>query len=158
MSATQPFSPHQGSNQVFTIAAAGTQVVNVTPEDRNLRIANAGANPVHFRTYSSKDAVPAVAAPSPAAAEENELNSADDELNSDDDDDDDDGLGGGGGGGPSRGAMGGGGGDDGDNTILCQFEKYRRARDQWKVTLKGGVATINGKSFAFSHCDAEFAY
>lgn len=55
MSATQPFSPHQGTNQAFTIAAAGTQAVNVTPEDRNLRIANAGANPVHVRTYSSKE-------------------------------------------------------------------------------------------------------
>lgn len=62
MSATQPFSPHQGSNQIFTLAAATGQAVIVDAVDKNLRIANAGANPVHFRTYSSKDAVPAVAA------------------------------------------------------------------------------------------------
>ncbi len=56
MSATQPFSPHQGSNQAFTIAAAGNQAVTIDGGDRSLRIANAGANPVHFRTYSSSGA------------------------------------------------------------------------------------------------------
>lgn len=53
MSAIQPFSPHQGSNQAFTLAAAGSQVVIVDSNDKSLRIANAGSNTVHFRTYSS---------------------------------------------------------------------------------------------------------
>ena len=99
-------------------------------------------------------AAPPAPAAGGAAGAGDELNSDDDELNSADDESDD-GLGDGGSGG--RGGTNGGT-EDGDNTMLCQFEKVRRVREQWKVTLKGGVATINGKSFAFSHCDAEFAY
>ena len=61
MSATQPFSPHQGSTLLVTIAANGTQIAAVDRSDRNLRVSNSGAAPVHFRTYSSRDTTPPVA-------------------------------------------------------------------------------------------------
>lgn len=62
MSATQPFSPHPGANQPIVLAAGVAQTILVTAADRNLRIANAGANPAHFRAYDSKAyAVPPVA-------------------------------------------------------------------------------------------------
>lgn len=54
MSVLAPFSPHGGSNQPVTLAAAAAQIITITADDKNLRIANAGANPVHFRTYNSK--------------------------------------------------------------------------------------------------------
>lgn len=53
MSATRPFSPHPGSNRAVTLAAAVAQVVLVDKGDKQLRITNIGANPVHFRAYSS---------------------------------------------------------------------------------------------------------
>lgn len=54
MSATQPFAPHPGSNQPVVLAAGVAQVITVTADNRNLRIANAGANPAHFRAYDSR--------------------------------------------------------------------------------------------------------
>lgn len=61
MSALIPFTPKPGSNQFFTLAAAGTQVVSIEETNNSIRFANSGANPVHFRTYSSKDPTPPVA-------------------------------------------------------------------------------------------------
>ena len=106
---------------------------------------------------------PGAAASSAAGADapaNDALASDEEELNSDDDESDDDA-------GASldpTSSAGGNGADevDGDNTMLCQFDKVKRSRSgestQWKVTLKGGVATINGKSYAFSHCEAEFGF
>ena len=36
--------------------------------------------------------------------------------------------------------------------------KVKRVRDQWRVSLRAGIANINGKSHIFSKCDAEFVY
>ncbi len=61
MSTLIPFTPKPGSNQVFTLAANGTQIVNIEITNNSIRFANAGANPVHFRTYSSNAQTPPVA-------------------------------------------------------------------------------------------------
>ena len=73
----------------------------------------------------------------------------DDELNSDDDEDDDDAEG------DESGAIPG---QKVDNTVFVQFDKVKRVRDQWRVSLRAGIANINGKSHIFSKCDAEFVY
>ncbi|WP_443700167.1 hypothetical protein [Pseudomonas sp.] len=53
MTAYASFAPHQGSNQLVTLVAATPQILTITAQDKSIRIANAGANPVHFRTYDS---------------------------------------------------------------------------------------------------------
>ena len=49
------------------------------------------------------------------------------------------------------------------NTLLAQFDKVRRVRDQWKVILRGGTGLLrddSGRRFgvAFARCEAYFVY
>ena len=50
------------------------------------------------------------------------------------------------------------GGSYGDSLLLAQFEKVRRVRTQWKVSLKAVHGTIDGAAYAFQFCDGEFVY
>ncbi len=54
MSALQPFSPHYGSNQVVTPAAASA-TITISGSDKNVRVTNTGANKGYFRTFSITD-------------------------------------------------------------------------------------------------------
>lgn len=52
MSAKQPFSPHYGSNQVVTPAAASA-TIDINGSDKQVRVFNSGAAVGHFRVFSS---------------------------------------------------------------------------------------------------------
>ncbi len=51
MSALQPFSPHYGSNQVVTPAAASA-TITIDGNDKQVRVVNTGAAKGYFRTFS----------------------------------------------------------------------------------------------------------
>jgi len=38
---------------------------------------------------------------------------------------------------------------DTENVVVCQYEKISRSRNRWKVVLKDGVMTLNGRDYAF---------
>lgn len=54
MSALQPFSPHYGSNQVVTPAAASA-TITIEGNDKQVRVVNSGAAKGYFRTFSITD-------------------------------------------------------------------------------------------------------
>ena len=42
------------------------------------------------------------------------------------------------------------------NTVHCVYEKKKKVKSKWKVSLKAGIMHIEGKDTAFSTCNAEF--
>lgn len=56
----QPFFPSYGSNQVETVGAAAS--VNLTRNNKQVRIVNTGANKGYFRIYDSADGTQAATA------------------------------------------------------------------------------------------------
>merc|ERR1719286_94843 len=38
---------------------------------------------------------------------------------------------------------------DTENVVVCQYEKISRSRNRWKVVLKDGVMSLNGRDYAF---------
>ena len=83
------------------------------------------------------------------AFDEEELNSDDDEDELDDEEGD---------GGANGGGTNGVGATHGENRIIAQFDRVKRARNQWKITLRAGDGQIIGRSYLFSRCDAELTY
>lgn len=86
------------------------------------------------------------AKPAPAA-EGNELGSDLDESDSDlltdeEDGDDEDG-------GAAR--------DEGD-VIIALYEKVQRVKNKWKITLKDGIISAEGKDYLFGKCQGEFEW
>ena len=73
---------------------------------------------------------------------------SDEELNSDDDEDEDE----------DGGTAGGDAMPEETNIVICQFKKVQRTRDQWEVDLTGGIARIDGLSYAFKSVKAKFVY
>lgn len=49
----RPASPHYGSTQQITLAAATAQIKTITPSDAQLRVWNAGSNVLYFCCYQS---------------------------------------------------------------------------------------------------------
>jgi len=45
-----------------------------------------------------------------------------------------------------------------DNVVVCQYEKIGRTRNKWKLQLKSGMCSLNGKEYVFHKAtgDAEF--
>jgi hypothetical protein len=64
MSALQPFSPHYGTNQVLTAAAAAA-TANIDPVDKEVRIINNGANIAYIRISRNDNVVAATTADLP---------------------------------------------------------------------------------------------
>ena len=99
----------------------------------------------------------AIAADAAVEAEDEDEDEDDDEeedideelLGSDDDEEEGDGDGGSGGAGRSG---------EPTNRLFCQYDKVKRVKDQWRITLKAGIGEINGKSYAFSRADADLLY
>lgn len=58
-----------------------------------------------------------------------------DEAGSGDDDDEDD--------------------DDEGDIILCLYERVQRVRNRWKCQLREGIATFNGRDYAFSKASGD---
>ncbi|KAH3902259.1 related to Transcription initiation factor IIA large subunit [Saccharomycodes ludwigii] len=79
-----------------------------------------------------------------------------DEVNSDLDDSDDDYLNS-----DDEANPNGGYNDNGDgpssngNIILCLYDKVGRVRNKWKCTLRDGLASIDGKDYAFQKANGE---
>ncbi|XP_055335614.1 transcription initiation factor IIA subunit 1-like isoform X2 [Paramacrobiotus metropolitanus] len=50
------------------------------------------------------------------------------------------------------------GGDAVDNVVVCQYEKVSRTRNKWKLHLKSGMCSLNGREYIFHKAvgDAEF--
>ncbi|BGP25522.1 transcription factor TFIIA complex subunit Toa1 [Rhodotorula toruloides] len=71
-----------------------------------------------------------------------------DAINSDLDDDDDDDLALD----DEEGEQGGG------DFVLALYEKVQRVKNKWKVTLKDGLASVNGREFIFAKCQGEFEF
>jgi hypothetical protein len=55
MTIKQPFCPHYGSNQVVTVAAGAASSVTLHRGNKQVRIANTGANKGYFRIYTTGD-------------------------------------------------------------------------------------------------------
>lgn len=49
--------------------------------------------------------------------------------------------------------------NDGDenitDTLICTFEKVQRTKNKWKLNLKDGVLTVNGKDYLFQRANGE---
>ncbi|BGP71310.1 serine/threonine protein kinase, CMGC, CDC2/CDK sub [Rhodotorula toruloides] len=87
--------------------------------------------------------------PSGAGADDEEDDGLGDEdaINSDLDDDDDDDLALD----EEEGEQGGG------DFVLALYEKVQRVKNKWKVTLKDGLASVNGREFIFAKCQGWIA-
>ena len=46
------------------------------------------------------------------------------------------------------------------NTVFAQFKKVKRqpSKNKWNCELLAGTATIDGLDYAFTKCEAVFAY
>jgi hypothetical protein len=42
-----------------------------------------------------------------------------------------------------------------DNLIMCQFDSVKNTKAKWKVKLRSGMATLNGKEYCFSACNGD---
>ncbi|KAK0544323.1 transcription factor IIA subunit alpha [Tilletia horrida] len=47
-------------------------------------------------------------------------------------------------------------GDINDDMILCLYEKVQRTRNKWKVVMRDGIASIEGRDYLFSRCAGDF--
>ncbi|SGZ26821.1 BQ5605_C025g09966 [Microbotryum silenes-dioicae] len=80
---------------------------------------------------------PAVTPAKPKAdADDDAINSDLDDSDEDGDDDDD----------------GAGAGQEGD-LVIALYEKVQRVKNKWKVTLKDGLVSVNGKDYLFAKCN-----
>lgn len=41
------------------------------------------------------------------------------------------------------------------DTLICTFEKVQRTKNKWKLNLKDGVLTVNGKDYLFQRANGE---
>ncbi|GAA5936569.1 uncharacterized protein JCM15063_001924 [Sporobolomyces koalae] len=46
-----------------------------------------------------------------------------------------------------------GGDDQGGDIVIALYEKVQRVKNKWKVTLKDGLISVNGKEYVFSKCN-----
>ncbi|GAA6007766.1 hypothetical protein JCM11491_003957 [Sporobolomyces phaffii] len=51
-----------------------------------------------------------------------------------------------------------GGDDQGGDIVIALYEKVQRVKNKWKVTLKDGLISVNGKDYLFSKCSGEFEW
>ncbi|GAA5871589.1 hypothetical protein JCM16303_000803 [Sporobolomyces ruberrimus] len=54
--------------------------------------------------------------------------------------------------------LAGGGDDQGGDIVIALYEKVQRVKNKWKVTLKDGLISVNGKDYLFSKCNGEFEW
>merc|ERR1711939_59536 len=95
---------------------------------------------------SSEAAARQGSAAPPAAAEKSKSapNADDDELGSDLDDSDDEAEG------QEQ--------EDGGDLVIALYDKVQRSKNKWKVSLKDGVISVNGREYLFSKCQGEFEW
>lgn len=44
------------------------------------------------------------------------------------------------------------------NSVVAQFEKVKRNGDKWKLSLRGGIAHLDGRDYAFLKAEVELTY
>lgn len=49
-------------------------------------------------------------------------------------------------------------GDGNGDLVIALYDKVQRVKNKWKVTLKDGIASVNGKDYLFSKCQGEFEW
>ncbi|KAK4054263.1 transcription factor IIA subunit alpha [Microbotryomycetes sp. JL201] len=50
------------------------------------------------------------------------------------------------------------GAGEGGDVIIALYEKVQRVKNKWKVTLKDGLVSVNGKDYLFAKCNGEFEW
>jgi len=49
-------------------------------------------------------------------------------------------------------------GEAGGDLVIALYDKVQRVKNKWKVTLKDGIASVNGKDYLFTKCQGEFEW
>ncbi|TNY18477.1 transcription factor IIA, alpha/beta subunit-domain-containing protein [Rhodotorula diobovata] len=75
-----------------------------------------------------------------ASADDDAINS---DLDDDEDEDDEDDV---------------DGADPGGDLVIALYEKVQRVKNKWKVTLKDGLVSVNGREYLFAKCQGEFEW
>lgn len=56
----------------------------------------------------------------------------------------------------------GGGGPSGTNNpgdlVIALYDKVQRVKNKWKITLKDGIVSVEGKDYVFHKCNGEFEW
>ncbi|BGP17104.1 hypothetical protein JCM10213_003883 [Rhodosporidiobolus nylandii] len=47
---------------------------------------------------------------------------------------------------------------EGGDLVIALYEKVQRVKNKWKVTLKDGLVSVNGKEYLFAKCQGEFEW
>lgn len=79
-----------------------------------------------------------------------------DEINSDLDDSEDDADAA-----EGEDAENGGGGPSNNNPgdlVIALYDKVQRVKNKWKITLKDGIVSVQGKDYLFHKCNGEFEW
>ncbi|GAA6034490.1 hypothetical protein JCM8097_005355 [Rhodosporidiobolus ruineniae] len=50
------------------------------------------------------------------------------------------------------------GAEQGGDIVIALYEKVQRVKNKWKVTLKDGLVSVNGKEYLFAKCNGEFEW
>ena len=45
-----------------------------------------------------------------------------------------------------------------NNLVLAQFDKVSHVKTKWKVLLRGGVATVDGREYVFKEGTGNFTF
>ncbi|GAA6018187.1 hypothetical protein JCM10207_002861 [Rhodosporidiobolus poonsookiae] len=48
--------------------------------------------------------------------------------------------------------------EQGGDLVIALYEKVQRVKNKWKVTLKDGLVSVNGKEYLFAKCNGEFEW
>ncbi|GAA5865245.1 hypothetical protein JCM1840_003962 [Sporobolomyces johnsonii] len=48
--------------------------------------------------------------------------------------------------------------EQGGDIVIALYEKVQRVKNKWKVTLKDGLVSVNGKDYLFAKCNGEFEF
>ncbi|GAA5915100.1 hypothetical protein JCM8208_002626 [Rhodotorula glutinis] len=50
------------------------------------------------------------------------------------------------------------GADPNADLVIALYEKVQRVKNKWKVTLKDGLVSVNGREYLFAKCQGEFEW
>jgi len=156
-SASGSASANGGSGQVDEDVKPSEAVANAaSASTSNSTSANSGD------ATASTSAAPAASTSQPPAPSKPAPNPDSNEIGSDLDDDSDEDLlsdeddptGENGG----MNGLGGGSSDERGDVIIALYEKVQRVKNKWKITLKDGVISAEGKDYLFNKCQGDFEW
>lgn len=53
---------------------------------------------------------------------------------------------------------GGAGGNNPGDLVIALYDKVQRVKNKWKITLKDGIVSVQGKDYLFHKCNGEFEW